>query len=81
MDPKRPLPILQNLDKAKDRLKESDFDIDSLECLALQIAIEGDLVTIMNNKNGLMFPVYFDTVFMTPMGMKLFDAPQLSQNL
>ena len=53
MDPKRPLPILQNLDKAKHRLKESDFDIDSLECLALQIAIEGDLVTIMINKKRI----------------------------
>lgn len=77
VEPERALHMLKRLDKARETLKESGFDVDSLKFFVLKVPVEDDLVANIGDKNGLIFTVYFDDVFMTPMGMKLFDAPTL----
>ncbi len=77
VEPNRALQMLRELNEAKDTLKESGFDTSTLRFFVLSVPEKGDLVANIGDKNGLIFTVYFNDVYMTPMGMKLFGPPRL----
>ena len=77
VEPNRALQMLQELDKAKGTLKESGFDTSTLKFFVLSVPEKGDLVANIGDKNGLIFTVYFNDIYWTPMGLKLFGPPRL----
>ena len=76
-EPDRALQMIQELDEAKDTLKESKFDTATLKFFVLSVPEKGDLVANIGDKNGVLFTVYFNDIYMTPMGLKLFGPPRL----
>ena len=69
--------MVKELDEAKDILKDSNFDTSTLRFFVLSVPDKGDLVANIGDKNGLLFTVYFNDIYMTPMGLKLFGPPRL----
>lgn len=77
IEPGRALQMVKELDEAKDILKDSNFDTSTLRFFVLSVPDKGDLVANIGDKNGLLFTVYFNDIYMTPMGLKLFGPPRL----
>jgi hypothetical protein len=78
-DPARALHMLKRLTESRDILQKSKFDMESLRFFILKVP-EGqpdDLVANIGDKNGVIFTVYFQDVFMTLNGLKLFNVTTL----
>jgi hypothetical protein len=78
-DPERALYMIKRLTESRDILRKSNFDMESLRFFVLRVP-EGqpdDLVANIGDKNGVIFTVYFQDVFMTVNGLKLFNVPTL----
>lgn len=78
-DPDRALHMLKRMTESRDILLKSNFDVESLRFFILQVpkGQDDDLVANIGDKNGVIFTVYFQDVFMTINGLKMFNVPTL----
>ena len=80
-DPERSLHMLKRMTDSRNILQKSNFDVESLRFFLLKVpeGHDDDLVANIGDKNGLIFTVYFQDVFMTLNGLKMFNIPTLLQ--